>query len=467
MTDLFFDTAFLPSGWADDVRISVDAKGWITRVDADTTPGDASRVAGIALPGVPDVHSHAFQRALLGLTQRGSPSGDSFWSWRERMYQFLRSLDPESVQAIAAQLFVELIRNGFTSLVEFHYLRNDTDGRPYDDPVEMGRRLLSAAEHTGLGLTLLPTLYRASDFGAEPPTRQQRRFVATVEELVGDVAILGAGATPGTVRIGLALHSLRAVPPEALRSAVDAVRSMDPEIPVHIHVAEQEREVEACLAWSGARPVAWLLDNAPVDRRWCLVHATHTEREELEAIARHEATVALCPSTEADLGDGVFPLARFGEVGGSWAIGTDSHVGRDPAEELRLLEYGQRLTSRTRNVAAGLSHRSTGRALLEEAWAGGATACGRSVGGIAPRLRADLIVLDGEHPSLAGRSGDEILDAWIFSGDRTPVRDVMVGGRWLVQDGRHEAEDDVAGTYRAVARAHSLDKPQLTMDLPE
>ena len=465
MSDLFFDTVFLPSGWARNVRVSVDGSGWITAVEPDAVPDGADHVTGVAVPGVPNVHSHAFQRAMVGLTERGSPSGDSFWAWRERMYHFLRTLDPGAVEAVAAQLFVELLRLGFTSVAEFHYLRNDPTGAPYDDQVEMGRRILSAAADTGMGVTLLPTVYRTSDFGGAPATRAQRRFVASVDDLLRDVATLGAGATPGSVRVGLALHSLRAVPPDDLERAVEAARAMDPEIPVHIHVAEQEREVEACLDWSSARPVEWLLDHAPVDRSWCLVHATHTTPEELEDMAACGATVGLCPTTEADLGDGIFPFAAFTAAGGSWAVGTDSHVGRDPAGELRMLEYGQRLVSRSRNVAAGASHRSTGRTLLEGAWSGGAAATGRAVGRIEARARADVVVLDDGHPSLTGRDGDELLDSWIFSGDATPVRDVMAGGRWVVRDGRHVSQEAVQERYATVVRDHGLDRPQITLDL--
>lgn len=465
MPDLFFDTVFLPSGWAEDVRVSVDGAGWITRVETDVLPRGAHHVPGVALPGVPNAHSHAFQRAMVGLTERGSPSGDSFWSWRDRMYAFLRTLDPEAVEAVAAQSHVELLEHGFTSVAEFHYLRNDVDGHPYEDPVEMGRRILAAAQRTGMGVTLLPTVYRAGDFGGEPPAHEQRRFVASVEDLLGDVAVLGSGARAGAVRVGLALHSLRAVPPDALAVAVEAARGMDPDIPIHIHAAEQEREVEACVEWSGARPVEWLLDHAPVDRRWCIVHATHASPAELEGLAESGATVALCPTTEADLGDGLFDLPAYAAANGAWAVGTDSHVCRDPAAELRLLEYGQRLITRTRNVAAGRHHRSTGRALLEGAWSGGAEACGRPIGRIAPRMRADVVVLDHEHRSLTGRHRDDLLDAWIFSGDRTPVRDVFVGGRRVVRDGRHVEAEAIADGYRRVAEVHGLDASQLAMDL--
>ena len=465
MADLFFDTALLPTGWADDVRVSVDDAGWITAVESDVRPRGATSVKGVAVPGVPNLHSHAFQRALAGLAERGSPSGDSFWGWRQRMYAFLGSLDPEAVEAIASQLHVELLERGFTSIAEFHYLRNDVSGRPYDDPVEMGRRILAAAESTGMGMTILPTVYRTSDFGGVDATPDQRRFVASVEDLVGDIAVLGAGARPGAVRVGLALHSLRAVPPDALAVAVEAARSMDPDLPIHIHAAEQQREVDGCLEWSGARPVEWLLDNAPLDSAWCVVHATHTTETELERLGATGAIVGLCPTTEANLGDGLFPLSVYQEATGSWGVGTDSHVGRDPAGELRLLEYGQRLETRTRNVAAGRSQRSTGRALLEGAWSGGAKACGRPLGALAPHLRGDIVVLDPEHPTLAGRERDEILDSWIFSGESTPVVDVFVGGRRVVRDGRHVDREAMATRYREVARSHGLGQPQLRMEL--
>ncbi len=467
MPDLFFDSALLEGGWARDVRVSVDTGGWITSVETDTTPRGAVSVPGVAVPGVPNVHSHAFQRALAGLTERGSGEGDTFWSWRERMYAFLERLDPPAVEAIARRLHVELLRHGFTSVVEFHYLRNDPSGRAYDDPVEMARRIVSAAEDTGIGLTVLPAVYRTSDFGGAAPLPGQRRFTASVEDLIGDIAVLGAESSPATVRVGLALHSLRAVPPADLAVAVEAVRGMDPEIPIHVHVAEQLREVEACVAWSGARPVEWLLDHAPVDGRWCLIHATHVEPSEVEGIVRSDAVVGLCPTTEANLGDGLFPFEDFTASGGRWAVGTDSHVGRSPVGELRTLEYGQRLATRSRNVAAGPHPRSTGRALLAGAWAGGARAAGRRIGRLGAGYRADVVVLDPDHPSLVGRSEDELLDSWIFSGDESPVRDVLVGGRLVVRDGRHVRADEVDEAFRPVAAALGADTSQLALDLEE
>jgi formimidoylglutamate deiminase len=467
MHDLFFDSAFLSGTWERDVRVAIDAGGWITSVRTETTPQGARHVPGVAVPGVPNIHSHAFQRAMAGLTERGSPKGENFWTWRERMYGFLEKLDPPAVEAIAARLYTELVRNGFTSVAEFHYLRNDPSGRAYDDPVEMGRRILSAGETAGIGVTILPTVYRASDFGGQPPAPGQRRFTASVEELVGDVAVLGAGAAAGTVRVGLALHSLRAVAPADLAVAVEAARGMDPEIPIHIHVAEQTKEVEACLAWSGARPVEWLMDHAPVDASWCLIHSTHVESSEIRAIAGSGAVIGFCPTTEANLGDGVFPFSEYAAAGGAWAVGTDSNVGLCPARELRMLEYAQRLATRTRNVAAGPRARSTGRTLLEHAWSGGSRACGRRIGRIAPGYRADVVVLDPDHSSLVGRAGDDLLDSWLFAGDESPVCDVFVGGAHVVRDGRHIREDEVAGAYAGIARALAADTPQLALELED
>lgn len=450
MRDLFFPHALLPGGWARDVRLRVDAGGAVAAVAPSAPPEGSERVPGVAIPGVPNLHSHAFQRALAGFAERGNPSGDSFWSWRERMYAFLERLGPDDVEAIAAQLFVEMLRHGFTSVCEFHYLRNDVDGRPYANPAEMAGRIAAAAREAGMGLTLLPVLYRTSDFGGAPPTPGQRRFVAGVDELLADVQGLAAAteADPNAA-VGLGLHSLRAVTPADVREALAALDGLLPGAPVHIHVAEQLREVEACLAWSGARPVAWLLDHAPVDARWCLVHATHMEDAEARGMAARGAVAGLCPTTEANLGDGLFDLPRFLGAQGAWGVGTDSHVSVSPVAELRTLEYGQRIALRARNVVAGARDASTGRTLLEGAWRGGAAAAGRPVGRLDAGARADVVVLDPDHPVLVGRADDALLDAWIFSGEDTPVREVMVGGRWVVRSGRHDRQDEVAARFRA------------------
>jgi len=452
MADLFFETALLPDGWGASVRVSVDPSGTIVEVKRGAaSTGDCVVVRGAAVPGVPNLHSHAFQRALAGWTERGSPHGDTFWSWRERMYAFLGRLDPEDVESIASQLYIELVRHGYTSVTEFHYLRNDRDGRPYADPLEMARALMRAADRAGIGLTLLPVLYQNSDFGGREPGPGQRRFVARVDDLLHDIQTLRSETLDRPDRrVGLALHSLRAVAPEALRDAVQAVRAADPDAPIHIHVAEQVAEVEACLAWSGARPVDWLLDHADVDARWCAIHATHMTPDETRRLARSGAVAGLCPTTEANLGDGVFPFSEYTAEDGRWGLGTDSHVSVSPVADARLLEYGQRLIRRERNVAAGRVSRSTGRALLDGAWAGGAQASGRPIGTLASGHRADVVVLDRDHPSMVGREGDDLLDAWVFSGEDPPVREVFLGGRSCHNDVRRAEEERITQRYRSV-----------------
>ena len=453
MSDLFFEFALLPDGWARDVRAQVTPDGDFGRIRTGADPDGARRVHGAAVPGVPNLHSHAFQRAMAGLTERGSSAEFGFWSWREQMYAFLARLAPDDVQAIATQAYSEMLRHGYTAVAEFHYLRNGPAGRPYAAPHEMALRLHEAATAAGIGLTLLPTLYRVADFGAEAPLPEQRRFVATVDEILADAeAIRQATAGDGNRRVGMALHSLRAVPPVDLASAVAALHATDSAAPVHIHLAEQVREVRACLDWSGASPVEWLLNHAPVDGRWCAVHATHMTGDETRALAGSGAVAGLCPTTEANLGDGVFPLASYLVAGGRWGVGSDSHVSVSPAADLRMLEYSQRLTMHERNVAGGRESHSTGQALLEGAWAGGAQASGRRLGAIRSGYRADIVVLDTEHPALVGRDEDQLLDAWIFSGEDTPVRDVMVGGAWVVEGRRHRAQGKIANAYRATAR---------------
>lgn len=455
MSSYLADVALLPDGWGRDVRLDVAADGTLEAVTpgARDRPGDGTeRIRGVVLPGLPNLHSHAFQRAMAGLAERGSGGADSFWSWRATMYRFLEEIGPEELEAIAAQLFVEMLKAGYTSVAEFHYLHRDPDGSAYSDPAETSLRLLRAARRTGLGCTLLPCLYTSGGFGGRPPEEGQRRFLLPVEELLALVERLrGEADGDPLLRVGLALHSLRAVAPAELEEAVAGVREDDPEAPIHVHAAEQAEEVEGCLAWSGARPVAWLLDHAPVDRRWCLVHATHVTGEEVENLARSGAVAGLCPSTEANLGDGLFPLPEHLERGGRFGIGSDSHVCVSPSEELRWLEYGQRLRHGARAVAAGGADVSTGARLYRGALDGGAAALGQPVGLLAPGGRADCVVLEPDHPILVGRSGDAVLDSWLVSGDRSPVRDVMVAGRWRVRDGRHPEEREVAERYRAVA----------------
>lgn len=456
-----FERLLVGDRWERDVRVEADGAGRIAALEPAGAADGSEHVAGWAVPGVPNVHSHAFQRALAGLAEGGGP--DSFWSWREVMYAFLDRLTPDDVEAIAAQLYVELLKAGFTCVGEFHYLHHAPGGGAYDDPAEMGRRILGAARMAGIGLVHMPVVYETGGFAGEALEGGQLRFRLDVEgaarmheELAGEFAAAGAG-------LGWALHSLRAVSAGSVgRTGEHVGGSPGPGgMPVHIHVAEQEREVAECLAHRGARPVEWLLDHAPVDERWCLVHATHVSPEEIAAVAGSGAVAGLCPATEANLGDGLFPLGAFARAGGRFAIGTDSHVSRSPAEELRLLEYGQRLVTRSRaglggeggsGRRGGPALAGAGGALLAHAWADGCRALGWEGGGVEVGKRADLVVLEAGHPALVGREGASVLDSWVFSGSDNPVRDVMVGGDWVVRGGRHVREEMVAGAFGEVMR---------------
>ena len=452
MNAFFADHALLPGGWARNVRLDVDARGTLAAVTPDAAGEGAVRLAGPVLPGVCDLHCHAFQRAMAGLTERRSAAADSFWTWREVMYRFAGLLTPDDLEAIAAQLYIELLKGGYTSVCEFHYVHKDPDGRAYADPAEMSARLLRAASGIGIGLTLLPVLYQTANFGGVPPHTGQKRFVTTVDEffvLVRALRALAAG-DPNT-RIGIAPHSLRAVPPEALRDAVQGLDSIDARAPIHIHVAEQTKEVDDCIAWSGRRPVEWLLAHQAVSSRWCLVHATHLDDGETAALARSSAVAGLCPTTEANLGDGIFPLPGYLALDGVFGVGSDSNVSTSAIEELRLLEYGQRLLHGRRGIATSAVSPSPGFVLYQGAVAGGAAASGRPIDGLAPGRRADFVVIDPEAPHVAGRDVEHLADALVFGGSANPVRDVFVGGRQVIAQRRHALEGPVRSAYGAVA----------------
>ncbi len=453
MNTLFAPSALLPSGWADDVRLTVDARGNIAAVEPGARPDGAERLAGAVLPGMPNLHSHAFQRAMAGLTEQAGDSEDSFWTWREVMYRFVGLLEPDDLLAIARQLYAEMLAAGFTAVAEFHYLHHDPAGKPYADRALMARAVIQAARETGIGLTLLPVLYLAGGFGGKPAGAGQRRFLNPVDRFLRMIDTLAQEARhDGQVRVGIAPHSLRAVPPEALRDAVAGLDRIDRTAPIHIHIAEQMKEVEDCLLWSARRPVEWLLEHAPVDKRWCLVHATHMSEMETATLAGSGAVAGLCPTTEANLGDGLFPLLPYVAAGGAFGIGSDSHISVSPVEELRWLEYGQRLATRRRNVAVHTAGASTGAALFTHALAGGAQACARPIGAIAPGKRADLVVVDADHPLLVGRERERLIDSWVFAGNAPVVRDVMAGGQWVARDGRHRDAERIAADYRRVVK---------------
>jgi len=446
---LFARDALLPAGWARDIVIDISGDGEIRAVDvAFAAPADAERVPGALVPGMPNVHSHAFQRALAGLTERGGPSADNFWTWRTEMYRFLERIGPDEHQAIATQLYLEMLKAGYTSVAEFHYLHRDPVGRPYGNPAEMAERVRAAAAATGIRLTLLPVFYAHSDFGGAPPLPAQRRFIHDIDSFR---ALLSVLARPRGEKLGIAPHSLRAVTPAELAELVDFARANRDDMPIHIHAAEQRREVDDCMAWSGTRPVQWLLDNAAVDARWCVVHATHMSTEEARNLAATSAVTGLCPTTEADLGDGVFPAIDYFAARGRIGIGGDSHVSVDPFLELRLVEGAQRLTLERRNVLAR-DGESTGLALYRAALAGGAQAVAQPVGAIAVGRRADLVVLDGDDPALSEQAASNLLDAAIFGPARRVVRDVMVDGRWVIGEGHHADEEAILMRYRQTMR---------------
>lgn len=407
----------------------------------------AERVGRFVLPGMPNLHSHAFQRAMAGLAERRGPGEDSFWTWRETMYAFAEAIDPDDLKTIATQLYVEMVKAGYTQVCEFHYLHHGPRGVPYADPAAMSLALIEAAKDAGIGLTLLPVLYMTGGFDGRPLTERQQRFRHDVGQYVSLLERL-VPMQDDMLRIGIALHSLRAVPEEAMRALLATGLCRD--MPIHIHIAEQIGEVQDCLAARGARPVEWLLDHADIDRRWTLIHATHLTPQETHRLAKTGAVAGLCPTTEANLGDGLFPLGDFIDAGGILGIGSDSHISVSPVEELRWLEYGQRLITRHRNVAARRAEESVGTTLWQRALVGGTQASGVDVGRLAHGARADLLVLDDRSPLLAARSEADVIDSFLFAGNTPLVRDVMVGGQWRVRDFSHAIEDRAATDYRGV-----------------
>jgi formimidoylglutamate deiminase len=437
--------AWLPGGFADSVRIESDSAGTLTSVREKSE--DARRLGSYALPGMSNLHSHAFQRAMAGLAERQSNPDDSFWTWREVMYAFAGRIGPEELHAIAAQLYVEMLKAGYTQVCEFHYLHHQPDGSPYADPAAMSLALIEAARETGIGLTLLPALYMTGGFDGRPLSERQRRFRYDVDGYLRLLERLRK-LESSLVRVGVALHSLRAVPEAAMRSVLDSGLVRD--CPIHIHVAEQIGEVQDSLALRNARPVEWLLDHAPVDARWCLVHATHLADAEMRRLAASGAVVGLCPTTEANLGDGLFPLKSYLDAGGKIGIGSDSHISVSVVEELRWLEYGQRLATRRRNVSASRASPDTGETLFRAALGGGAQAAGVSVGALSKGSRADFVILDDEAPLLAGRDAAHLLDTWVFAGNANLIHSVIVAGETVVADFRHRDEERIARRYRAV-----------------
>lgn len=442
MAPIHFDLLLTPSGWRSDVSVAVE-NGRVAALGPGRAPGAESHRIGLS--GLPNLHSHAFQRGMAGLAEIRGSGADSFWSWRDTMYRFALAMTPEDVEAVAGQAYAEMLEAGFTRVGEFHYLHHDRDGRPYADRAEMAARIAAASAETGIGLTLLPVFYARAGFDGAPAGPDQRRFASSLDLYAAllDGSARALAGLPGAA-MGVAPHSLRAASPEE----IGTLAAMAAGRPVHIHVAEQVREVEECFAHRGARPVEWLLDHAPVDARWCLIHATHMTGAETDALARTGAIAGLCPITEANLGDGIFDAPRFIEAGGRFGIGTDSNVSIEAAGELRQLEYSQRLALRARNVLAAPGG-STAAALHAAALAGGNAALGQRASGVAVGASADLVSLDAAHPALAGHGPDTILDAWVFGRGAGLVDCVWTRGIRRVEGGRHVARDRLGARYAA------------------
>ena len=445
--------AWLDGRWAERVLLRVGGDGhWAEVAPGTAAPPQAELLAGPVLPGLVDAHSHAFQRAFAGLAERRDSDADDFWSWRDRMYRVALRITPAQLRAVAAQLYVELLRGGYTQVCEFHYLQHQPDGRPYDDRLELSWALADAAADAGIGLTLLPVLYQRAGFTQAALRADQRRFAADADAVLALQRGLAAAGRP-LLNAGVAIHSLRAAEPAAIARLVAGLG----EVPIHIHVAEQTAEVDDCLQATGRRPIEWLAQHTPLDARWQLVHATHSTRAEIDAVARSGAGVVICPSTEGNLGDGFADLPGWLQAGVPLAIGSDSQVTRAWPEELRWLEYGQRLLHRRRNVSAapdeGLA--STAARLLQRALPGGGGAAGFAGWGLQPGARADLLVIDTEDASLLGVPAERLLDVLVFSGPAQPFRDVMVAGRWR-QRAHRMPQAAAALAERFVAAMHAL-----------
>lgn len=446
MTVYFAAKALLPQGWASNVRIAVSAQGIITALESDSQPDESSvQLDGFLAPGMPNLHSHAFQRAMAGLTEVVGDPADSFWTWRELMYRLVDKISPEQLEVIASYLYIEMLKAGYTSVAEFHYLHHDRGGKPYAQPAELALRIAQAAKTVGIGLTLLPVLYSYSGFGGQAASTGQRRFIHDTDGYLALYdALTSQLAGEPMQRTGLCFHSLRAVTPEQMLNVLNAHGQKQP---IHIHIAEQQKEVDDCVAWSGLRPVEWLYRHMPVNEQWCLVHATHMTPQETRLVAVSGAVAGLCPTTEANLGDGIFPGPDYLAQQGSWGIGSDSHISVSVSEDLRWFEYGQRLSQRRRNLLHLPDEPYIGNVLYQGALQGGRRALGQPVGRLAVGERADMLLLDSRDPFLATAGDRERLNRWIFACSANPIKRVMTGGRWVIEEGRHPQEERITAAF--------------------
>jgi len=443
---LFAEKVLLADGWASEKTLIIE-NGLITAITSGFVEG-SERADGVVIPGMVNCHSHAFQRAFAGFSEQGSEGQDSFWTWRNIMYKFLGQLTAEHAQTIATQLYIEMLKMGYTRVAEFHYLHHDTEGKNYSQLSEMAEAIFKAAKGTGIGLTMLPVLYRYAGFGELPANDGQKRFInstAQFNELVSDCFRLSEGYI--NTNVGIAPHSLRAVDKKSLHSVVNHVRNLDAKAPIHIHIAEQQKEVNDCLEHYGERPVQWLLNNAELDEQWCLIHATHINEQERKGLIASKAIAGICPTTEANLGDGIFPTTEFLVEGGTFAIGSDSHISVNPVEELRWLEYAQRLIKQQRAILASSEQASVGQNLWQKAALGGAQSTNSNTGELAVGKQADLLVLKNKEMKLFAHSEQHLLDSLIFASQQNMVSDVMVNGHWVVRDGEHALEESVAQKF--------------------
>lgn len=446
---IFANKILLANGWAANQTLTI-VDGVITQIESGCVD-DAEIAQGVIIPGMVNCHSHAFQRAFAGFSEQGSEGKDSFWTWRNIMYKFLGQLTSDNAKTIASQLYIEMLKMGYTRVAEFHYLHHDIDGQPYQHLSEMACAIFDAANDTGIGLTLLPVLYRHAGFGEQAPTDGQKRFINSLEQfnqLVTDC--FEYSQKVANTNVGIAPHSLRAVDKNSLVSAVEHVRALDNYAPIHIHIAEQQKEVDDCLDYYGQRPVEWLLNNVELDQHWCLIHATHIDENELQGIINNQAIAGICPTTEANLGDGIFPTQAFLAQGGTFAIGSDSHISVDPIEELRWLEYAQRLSKQQRALLANSEQASVGHFLWQNAALGGAQSTSSNTGELAVGKQADFLVLDDQLLRLYAHDEKYLLDSMIFASRTNPVLDVMVNGQWVVRDKSHILEGDIGEKFASL-----------------
>lgn len=451
MTQIFAKKILTASGWQTNQVIDIEQGMIINMSDYSAEQylqASAEQIKGIVIPGMVNCHSHAFQRAFAGFSEQGSEDQDSFWTWRAVMYKFLAQLTSQDAQLIATQLYIEMLKMGYTRVAEFHYLHHDKGGDNYSSLATMAKAIFDASSESGIGLTMLPVLYQYSGFGEQQATQGQARFINSVEQfnqLITDC--VGLSEHYPNTNVGIAPHSLRAVDKTSLLSAVEHVRSFDQNAPIHIHIAEQQKEVNDCLAHYQKRPVQWLLDNAPLDKHWCLIHATHIDERERQGMIDSGAIAGICPTTEANLGDGIFPTTEYINEGGTWAIGSDSHISVNPVEELRWLEYAQRLIKQQRAILATTEQASVGRYLWQQATLGGAQSCAKPLGELAIGKQADLLVLDDKQLATFANSEQHLLDSLIFGTQRPAINDVMVNGQWVIENKQHQQEQQTEQAF--------------------